>query len=211
MRKLTIATAFFAVLTASAAQATMPSECLQKLHSAEVTSEMAQEAIKRVYLSSEKMMIVSAEMLTFNEDFEFVRNPEWDIETWDVVNFSSVVNTAGSDFQHLAYVTEIHLGNTTEAFDCIARNWPSSTGTNATEVSLAPTKHEIPVCGPDMAQVGFEDLSYCPSPWVEIWSSEFTGIYKQVWHCPESNSQFGTVLGGGCGSAWLPQNYARVQ
>lgn len=72
-------------------------------------------------------------------------------------------------------------------------------------------RHEIPVCGAEMARANFE-ARFCPSPWTEIWSTDFVGTYRQVWHCAESNSQYGTFLNAkGCGSAWLPKGYSKVR
>ena len=90
----------------------MPAECLGKLHLAKGSSKMVQEATKRVWRTSQDMMVLGNQMRS------------WNAETFDAERTGTVVNQAGSAQQHLAWVVEIHLKNTSAAFDCIARNWP---------------------------------------------------------------------------------------
>ena len=153
---------------------------------------MVQEAIKRVWKTSQNMMNLGYDMRS------------WNAETFDAERTGTVVNEAGSAQQHLAWVVEIHLKNTSEAFDCISRNWPKTD---------RGAKHVIPVCEEQMARANFKGR-FCPSLWVEIWSAEFVGKYRQVWHCTETNSQYGTLMAGkstACGSAWLPKRYSEVK
>ena len=195
--KRTLLTAATAILfTAPAYAAGMPAECLGKLHLAKGSSEMVQKATKRVWRTSEKMMILGNEMRS------------WNAETLDAERMGTVVNQAGSAQQHLAWVVEIHLKNTAAAFDCISRNWP---GTGAATAAKPASKHVIPVCGAEMARAKFMGR-FCPSPWTEIWSTDFVGTYRRVWHRAATNSQYGSFLNTkGCGSAWLPKSYSRVK
>ena len=90
----------------------MPAECLGKLHLAEGSAQMVQEAAKRVWQTSQDMMNLGYEMRS------------WNAKTFDAERTGEVINLAGSAQQQLAWVSEIHTKNTGEALDCILNNWP---------------------------------------------------------------------------------------
>lgn len=116
-----------AVMSGKTVAASMPSECLQKMHLAEGSSEMVQEATENVIRAAEAVMIESNGFVRFNtETLEFEAVP-FDAEVYgaDHIEYLALtLNTMGSAYQSLALYVELHLQNTLEAWDCIERRWP---------------------------------------------------------------------------------------
>ena len=183
MRTIPVLIASAAILLAAPANAHFPAKCGDALNFFSVDGQEAQKW---------KSKNVSSKTKAFLATPDLIRLKSWAVDV-------------DANQQYLA---QTMLPALKDLMKCIAAN----AGAPAASASVLPaSKHEIPVCGTEMARANFE-ARFCPSPWTEIWSTDFVGTYRRVWHCADSNSQFGSFLNAkGCGSAWLPKGYSRVK